>query len=105
MAIRVAAAATRIGERGLSASAADDLPAAATPRQRPRTIFRTLGRAGGDAASPIDRAKGVLQTAGIGFGIGALFGGKLGWEARGAAEAAGRAKDGLVAQVEKMQTK
>ena len=47
--------------------------------------------------------KATFQTVGIGAVLGGLVGAKVGWEARGAAVAAGNAKDAVVSQLEKAQ--
>ena len=56
-----------------------------------------------EPAGPFAGVKATFQTAGIGAVLGGLVGAKVGWEARGAAVAAGNAKDAVAAQLEKVQ--
>ena len=56
-----------------------------------------------EPAGPFAGVKATFQTAGIGAVLGGLVGAKVGWEARGAAVAAGNAKDAVVSQLEKAQ--
>ena len=56
-----------------------------------------------EPAGPFAGIKATFQTAGIGAVLGGLVGAKVGWEARGAAVAAGNAKDAVVSQLEKAQ--
>ena len=56
-----------------------------------------------EPAGPFASVKATFQTAGIGAVLGGLVGAKVGWEARGAAVAAGNAKDAVAAQLEKVQ--
>ena len=56
-----------------------------------------------EPAGPFAGIKATFQTAGIGAVLGGLVGAKVGWEARGAAVAAGNAKDAVAAQLEKVQ--
>ena len=56
-----------------------------------------------EPAGPFAGIKATFQTAGFGAVLGGLVGAKVGWEARGAAVAAGNAKDAVVSQLEKAQ--
>ncbi len=56
-----------------------------------------------EPAGPFAGVKATFQTAGIGAVLGGLVGAKVGWEARGAAVAAGNAKDAVVSQLETAQ--
>jgi hypothetical protein len=56
-----------------------------------------------EPAGPFAGVKATFQSIGIGAVLGGLVGAKVGWEARGAAVAAGNAKDAVVSQLEKAQ--
>ena len=56
-----------------------------------------------EPAGPFAGIKATFQTAGVGAVLGGLVGAKVGWEARGAAVAAGNAKDAVVSQLAKAQ--
>ena len=57
--------------------------------------MRIQGWSGDPGDGPFAAAQATLRTAGIGAAVGGVVGARLGWAARGWAQAASSAKDGV----------